>query len=333
MIEYFSTDPTTRSLTKLDAEQPGCWIALFEPTDGELDAMAARFHIDPDDIRAPLDLEEVSRIETDDDYTMFIVDTPMHSTAGGEKRYTPIPIGIFETPDHVLTVCSVYRVPIISLLKTKTRGRRDAARTAARAKGGLQTAAGLHDTGDIRGFTGDLLLASSEAYFNSLRALNRRRVSLSNTTEKPSRKDLEELYSLDASLVYIKTSLATNDTVFERYRRYVLASHDPEAIELFDDVIIENRQALETTRIYSEILDSTIEHFGLMMDYDLNRTMQLVATLTLVLCIPTVVGGLFGMNLGGIPLTDSPYGFAVVTGITAIALLVTLAVLKHLKWF
>ncbi len=313
MIEYFLTDETTHSLVKIEAEQPGCWIALFEPTDDELARTAQRFSIDIDDMRAPLDLEEISRIEHNPDYVMFIVDTPLHDTSTGEKRYTTIPIGIFETDNHVISVCSKYRVPIIALLKSRSRT--------------------LHSTTNIKGFTSDILLASSEAYFTSLRALNKRRMNLSSATEKPSRKDLEELYSLDASLVYIKTSLATNDTVFERYRRYVLASHDQEIIELFDDVIIEHRQALETTKLYSEILDSTIDHFGLMMDYDLNHTMQLVATLTLVLCVPTVIGGVFGMNLEGIPLADSPYGFAIVTGITAIVLVALLFILKRLRWF
>ena len=70
-----------------------------------------------------------------------------------------------------------------------------------------------------------------------------------------------------------------------------------------------------------------------MMDYDLNHTMQLVATITLVLCVPTVIGGVFGMNLEGIPLADSPYGFAIVTGVTAGVLVIMLAILKRLKWF
>ena len=313
MIEYFCTDEQTRSLVKLDEEKPGCWIALFEPTPEELSQITQRFGIEEDDVCAPLDLEEVSRIERNDVYTMFIVDTPVHDKTSGEKRYTTIPIGIFETADHVISVCSVYRVPLISILKSRQRN--------------------LHPTDNIKGFTSDILLASSEAYFASLRALNRRRMNLSQSTEKATRKELEELYALDASFVYIKTSLTTNDTVFERYRRYVLTLHNPEIIDLFDDVMIENRQALETTKIYSEILDSTINHFGLMMDYDLNHTMQLVASLTLVLCVPTVIGGVFGMNLEGIPLSDSPYGFAIVTGITAILLVAILVVLKRLKWF
>lgn len=312
MIEYFRTDERTRSLVKLDEEEAGCWIALFEPTDGELAAIAHRFAIEEEDLRAPLDLEEVSRVETNDNYTMFIVDTPVRSHAKAPYGYETIPFAVFETPHHVVSVCSRYHVPIVSVLK----GQR-----------------GLYDTFQIKEFTSDLLMASSTAYFRALQALNRRRMQVAQVSAKPSRKDLEELYALDESFVYFTTSLATNDSAFERYRRYVLLGCSKEVRELFEDVALENRQALETTRIYSDILDSAIDHFGLMMDYDLNRTMQLVATLTLVLCVPTVIGGLFGMNLGGIPLSESPYGFVIVTGITAVILLLLLLLLKRLKWF
>lgn len=313
MIEYFIMDKASNSLIRVPTEQPGCWIALFEPTPEELEEISQRFHIDEDDIAAPLDLEEISRIERNEDYVMFIVDTPLHDKSSGEKRYKTIPIGIFQTKEHVISVCSVYRVPLIRILKSRFED--------------------LHDTSNTQQFVSDILIASSQAYFNSLQALDKRRRTLTAAIERPTRKELEELYALNDSYVYIQTSLATNNTVIERYRRYVAASGDLDLIELFDDVIVEHQQALETTKIYSGILDSAIDHFGLIMDYDLNHTMQLVATLTLVLCIPTIIGGLFGMNLEGIPLADSPYGFAIVTGMAAVILAVLLLILKKLKWF
>lgn len=96
MIEYFVLEEKSNSLIRVPNEQPGCWIALFEPTQEELDETAQRFHIDEDDIAAPLDLEEISRIERNEDYVMFIVDTPLHDKSTGEKRYKTIPIGIFK---------------------------------------------------------------------------------------------------------------------------------------------------------------------------------------------------------------------------------------------
>ena len=119
MIEYFILEEKSNSLIRVPTEQPGCWIALFEPTLEELQETAQRFHIDEDDIAAPLDLEEISRIERNEDYVMFIVDTPLHDKSSGEKRYKTIPIGIFQTRDHVISVCSVYRVPLVRILKTR----------------------------------------------------------------------------------------------------------------------------------------------------------------------------------------------------------------------
>lgn len=310
MIEYFRTDGQ-RALRKIDKEEPGCWVAVFEPTPEELGWLIDEFGLEEEDARAALDLEEVSRIESEHGYTMFILDTPVRDRSSNERSYKTIPIALFETPRNVVTICSVYKIPIIDQLKASKD---------------------LSPTEDVHAFAADILMASSSAYFMALRIINRRRAELMATAKRPSRKELEDLYILDSSLVYFKTSLVTNDAIFEKHlRRYPFASDDDRS--RFDDVVIENRQALETTRIYSEILDSTINHFSLLMDHDLNRTMQVVATVSLVLCIPTAVAGFFGMNLLGIPLAEHPWGFGVVAGVTMLVSLGLLIVLKRLRWF
>lgn len=310
MIEYFRTSDQ-KTLQKIDAETPGCWIAAFQPTSEELALLCERFGFEEEDACAALDLEEVSRIEQNHDYVMFILDTPVRDRSSNERSYKTIPIALFETPDNVVMICSVDRIPLIDQLKAMK---------------------GLPSTAEVDAFASAVLTASSAAYFMALRVINRRRIELMALAKRPSRKDLEDLYILDSSLVYLKTSLVTNDAIFEKHlRRFAFPS--AEARERFDDVMIENRQALETTRIHSEILDSTIDHFSLLMDHDLNRTMQVVATVTLVLCVPTAVAGFFGMNLLGIPLADYPWGFAVVAACTTLASLVLLLILKKLRWF
>ena len=310
MIEYFRTDER-QALQKIDREAPGCWIAVFEPTAADLAWLNERFGIEEEDARAALDLEEVSRIERNGDYTMFIVDTPVRDRSSNERSYKTIPVALFETPGNVVTVCTVYKLPLIEQ---------------------LMAFKGIASTTDVRAFADDVMMASSAAYFAALRLINRRRTDLMAAVKRPSRKELEDLYNLDSSLVYFKTSLATNDAIFEKYlRRFPFSAKEDR--DRFDDVMIENRQALETTRIYSEILDSTIEHFSLLMNHDLNRTMQVVATVTLVLCVPTAVAGFFGMNLLGIPLSEFPWGFGIVTGCTALVSVVLLLVLKKLRWF
>ena len=310
MIEYFRTDEQ-RALRKIEREEPGCWVAAFEPTPDELAWLSAEFGFAEEDARAALDLEEVSRIEGSHGYTMFILDTPVRDRSSNERSYKTIPIALFETPRNVVSICSVYKIPLIDQLKSSKT---------------------LASTTDVHAFAADVLRASSTAYFTALRAINRRRLDLMTTVKRPSRQELEDLYNLDSSLVYFKTSLVTNDAVFEKHLRRAPFPTEGDR-ERFDDVVIENRQALETTRIYSEILDSTIEHFGLLMEHDLNRTMQVVATVTLVLCVPTAVAGFFGMNLLGIPLADYPWGFAVVAACTTLVSLALLLALKKLRWF
>ena len=310
MIEFFATNEQ-RTLQKLQQEEPGCWIAVFEPDVDELSWLTERFGLEEEDARAALDLEEVSRIERNNNYTMFIMDTPVRDRTSNERSYKTIPFALFETPENVITVCTVYKLPLIEQ---------------------LMALKGVASTADVRAFADAVMTASSAAYFAALRVINRRRIDLMAVVKHPSRKELEDLYNLDSSLVYFKTSLATNDAIFEKYlRRFSLLEKKDR--DRFDDVMIENRQALETTRIYSEILDSTIEHFSLLMNHDLNRTMQVVATVTLVLCVPTAVAGFFGMNLLGIPLSEFPWGFGVVTGGTALVSVVLLLVLKKLRWF
>ncbi len=310
MIEYFCTDEH-QALKKLDEEVSGCWIALFEPTSEELSWLENKFGFESEDACAALDLEEVSRIEYNHGYTLFILDTPVRDRSSNERSYITIPIALFETPHNVVTVCSVYKIPLIDQLKISKD---------------------LPPTAEVSDFASEVLMASSAAYFMALRVINRRRAELVTMVKRPSRKELEDLYILDSSLVYLKTSLVTNDAIFEKHLRRFGFPTD-EARERFDDVAIENRQALETTRIHSEILDSTIEHFSLLMEHDLNRTMQVVATVTLVLCVPTAVAGFFGMNLLGIPLSDYPWGFGVVAACTALASLLLLLVLKKFRWF
>lgn len=310
MIEYFRTNEQ-HALEKIDEEAPGCWIAVFEPTTDEIAWIGERFTIEEEDARAALDLEEVSRIERNGDYTMFILDTPVRDRSSNERSYKTIPFTLFETPGNVVTVCTVYKIPLVQqLLSSKN----------------------LAATTDVRAFAADILTASSAAYFAALRLINRRRIDLMTAVEHPLRKELEDLYNLDSSLVYFKTSLATNDAIFDKHLRRFPFSEREER-DRFDDVMIENRQALETTRIYSEILDSTIEHFGLLMNHDLNRTMQVVATVSLVLCVPTAVAGFFGMNVLGIPLSEIPWGFGIVTCCTVFASVALLLVLKKLRWF
>lgn len=310
MIEYYITRENGR-LEKAESACPGCWVAAFAPTEDEIAWIAREYGIEPEDARAALDPDEVSRIALEPGYSMVIVDTPVADRSAHDAGYCTIPIAVFEARGQVITVCREADIPLVrQLLKTRV----------------------LPSTHETDLFSIEVLMASSAAYLSALRVINRAREAITKEKRRLSRKQLEELYVLDESLVYFKTSLTTIDAVLNRNLRY-RRGLDAEATDHFENAVIENRQALETTRIFAEMLDSDIDHFGLLMEHDLNRTMQVVAVVTLVMSVPTVIAGLFGMNLPGIPLGENPFGFVFITAGTLLLTTLILGILKKSRWF
>ncbi len=310
VIEYFGTNGTG-TLVRLEHERVGCLVMASAPTSDELAFLAQRYGLRREDLQSALDPDEVSRIDAEADYLMVMLDTPIHDSAGGQFSYKTIPFATFITEDNVVTVCAEKDAPFVSLL--------------ARART-------LPHTSETNSFAARVLIASSTAYLVALRVINQERKKLMSQQGHPSRKQLNELYLLDASLVYFKTSLTTNDNVLERQLR-LTRNVDQDLRDVVEDVVIENRQALENARIFSEMLDSAIDHFALLMDHELNRTMQVMAVVTLVMSVPTVVAGFFGMNVPGIPLDQSPVGFGVVVAVTMAASAALLALLRRAHWF
>ena len=85
---------------------------------------------------------------------------------------------------------------------------------------------------------------------------------------------------------------------------------------MLEDVIIENKQAIEMASIYSGILSNTMDAFASLISNNLNIVMKLLTSITILMAIPTIFSGLFGMNLTNLPFENSPYGFWIVVGIS-----------------
>ena len=144
-------------------------------------------------------------------------------------------------------------------------------------------------------------------------------------SEAEARALIDELLELEKSLVYFTTSLRSNEVVLEKLLRTEKVKKYPEDTDLLEDVIIENKQAIEMANIYSGILSGTMDAFASVISNNLNIVMKFLATVTIVLSIPTMVASFYGMNVNshGMPFADSPYGFGIVL---VLALLLSLIV-------
>ena len=296
MIRIFKTEDG--ALHEKEEMQPGCWIALTNPTASEIIDIADTYQIDPDHLRAPLDEEERSRIEVEDEYTLILVDIPSIEERNGKDWFVTIPLAIITTKDVLITVCLEETPVLTSFMDGRVRD--------------------FHTFMKTR-FILQILYKNATQFLQYLRIIDKKSEVIERKLHQSQKnEELIELLELEKSLVYFTTSLRSNEVVLEKLLRIEKIKKYPEDTDLLEDVIVENKQAIEMANIYSGILSGTMDAFASVISNNLNIVMKFLATVTIVLSIPTMIASFYGMNVNshGMPFADSPYGFAIVLGLT-----------------
>ena len=303
MIRIFKTEDGI--MHEKEELMPGSWIAMTNPTASEIMDIADMYQIDPDHIKAPLDEEERSRIEVEDEYTLILVDIPSIEERSGKDWFVTIPMGIITTNDVLITVCLEETPVLTSFMDGRVRD--------------------FHTFMKTR-FILQILYKNATQYLQYLRIIDKKSEVIERKLHQSQKNsELIELLELEKSLVYFTTSLRSNEVVLEKLLKTEKVKKYPEDTDLLEDVIIENKQAIEMANIYSGILSGTMDAFASVISNNLNIVMKFLATVTIVMSIPTMVASFYGMNVSsrGMPFADSPYGFVIVLGF---ALLLSLIV-------
>ena len=297
MIRYAITE--NKFLTYLDAPVKGCWISLISPTEEEILQTAEQCHVDADALRAALDPEERSRVETDESYTMILVNIPTIVTSNQKELYDTIPLAVILSEDKIITVCSQHSPILRQFEENKVRD----FNTAMRSRFLLQ-----------------ILFRVDSLYLQYLRSIDRRSEQVEAKLQRTTKnRELIEVYRLEKSLLYFTTSLRSNESVLEKMLRIDSVKKYPEDAELLDDVIVENKQAIEMANIYSGILRGTMDVFASVISNNLNIVMKVLSIITIVMAIPTIIFSAYGMNMNpaGMPFATSPAGFGIILGLAA----------------
>ena len=291
---------------------PGAWIHLCDPSEKEVGRVCAQLHIDPDLVRAPLDEEERSRIEQEDDgQTLIIVDTPTVQTEGHSFVYSTIPFGIILTQDNVVTVCL---------------------RENALARAFMEGLVKGCSTKKFKRLALQMLYRNASLFLFYLRQVDKASTRVENELHiSMKNKELIQMLGLEKSLVYFSTSLKGNEIVLEKLLRMDFVKDYPDDTELLEDVIIENKQAIEMSNIYRDILSGTMDAFASVISNNLNIVMKVLAAVTIILTIPSIIFGLWGSNVP-VPFESSPYGFFAIIGIAALCTAVAVVVMVRKKW-
>ena len=308
MMTVYKTD--NRVLHEVEEMDPGVWIMMTNPTMEESQEVAEKYDIDMVDVRAALDEEESSRIELEDGYTLILVDIPAMEIRHESKNYTTIPLGILLTQECIITVCTEETLILQHFIERRVRE---------------------FSTKKKMRFVYQILFRTSAMYQSTLRIIDKKRTDIEeNIGGNTEDEDLVNLHELESTLVYFATSLRANGVVLERLSRYKRLEQYPEDTELLDDVIIENKQAIEMTMIYRDIINGTRELVSSVINNRLNNVMKYLTSITLVMAIPTIISGLYGMNVSGkwMPLSDTPYGFGIICIGTLVICILILLILR-----
>ena len=289
-----STDAGLDEL-EIDRLEKGCWIDVVAPSEEELQEIAAATKIQMDFLTAPLDEEEKSRIEIEDDQILILVDIPFLRS---NKDYDTLPLGIIITENCITTVCLEPNAVTAEFGAHNTK---------------------MWSTFKKTRFLFQILFKSATLYLKYIRIIIRRTDELEkHLRQSMQNSELFNLLDLQKSLTYFSTSLRSNYIVMEKLLRLRSATQSRHLIKLYEededlleDVIIEYKQAVEMVEMYSHILNSMMEVFASIISNNLNLVMKFLATMTIVLAIPTLVSSMWGMNVP-VPFANNSWGFAIV---------------------
>ena len=290
MVRYF--EKRNEQLIELPERQTGCWINVSPPFNMvEIERLAEERCIPIDFLTDALDVDERARFDYDDDVRLIILNTPVISERGREgASYVTVPIGIILMPENVLTISSYDNIVLQAFSENKVRN---------------------FNPSDPCLFVLQLFERNVHAYLRFLKDINVKRNEIEQEIFETSRnEELRKLLSLEKSLVYFATALSTNALLMAKIQRmdFLGIKQDEEKSDLLEDLIIDNNQALEMANIYSNILGTTMEALASMISNTLNKVMQRLTIVTVILMFPTLLASFYGMNVD-LPFAQHPYAF------------------------
>lgn len=298
----------------LDRFEEGSWINLSCPTPEELARVEQETGVLPDFLRAALDEEERSRIEWDDNtgQTLILVDIPRVEKEGASIVYTTLPFALIHTAQYLITVSLAEASLVRGFLNGMVRGFYTYKKTR---------------------FIYQLLYHNASRYLHYLRQIDKASNRIHAEMQRSYRnKELLQLMALEKSLVYFSTSLTANEMVLEKLIKVNYIPKYPDDQDLLEDVIIENKQAMEMCSIYRDILSSMMDAYASVISNNLNIVMKFLAAVTIIIELPTLITSAWGMNVP-LPWSEHPAGFAIVSAIAVAVALVAGFLMWRRKMF
>jgi len=296
MIEILRTDNQgVLEELSISEAQSGSWFNMIAPTDEEIQKVSLVLDLDESFLRNSLDTDERSRLEFEDGHLLIIMNIPLMEDEG---NFDTLPLGMIFTPTSFITVCSKSNRIIQSFNKDTAK---------------------FFDTQEKTRFMLSILFRTTKFYLRYLDYINKQTDKTEESLRKTMKnKALFQLFEVQKSLVYFTTALKDNYMVLQKIMRLTKAAtgvpnlkFTEDDIDLLEDVIIENKQAIEMVDMHRNVLENMMAAFASIISNNLNMVMKFLTSFTIILAIPTMFASFWGMNVH-VPWEGEIVGFGIV---------------------
>jgi magnesium transporter len=282
------------------------------PTPGEIEALVARFTIPPNFLTDPLDVDERARVEREEGNTLILLRTPYREADEADIPFTTLPVGIILTQGLIITV-SLMEADVIHEIRT---GRVRNLSTENRTR-----------------FVLTLFVRTSLLFLRYLKDINRMTGNIEKDLHKALKNiQLIRLLNMEKSLVFFITSLRSNALMLEKFNTSGCMRMDEDDRDIFEEVVIENKQAIEMANIYTSILSGTMDAYASIISNNLNVVIKLLTTVTIILMIPTLVASIYGMNVE-LPFQHDPFAFLIIVAISTLLSAIGIGIFWRKQFF
>lgn len=299
-----------QGLEQIESMANGAWVKVVDPTPEEIEKLVD-WGIDVDYINYSLDFDEMPRMERDDDYTFILIRIP-HRQPDSDIPYITIPLGIMIKSNFIVTICRYDK----DMFKVLANGKYRLLKTAKRYR-----------------FTLYIFLETATRYLTHLREINRSTEAIEDKLQKSTRnREVLDLLKYQKSLTYFATALRSNEVMMERVQRTQIFNYYEEDQDLLEDVLTENQQAIQMTNIATELLAAMMDAFASIISNNLNAVMKILAAITIMISLPTIVASFYGMNVD-LPFQTHPQAFWLTLGISVVLIGLAAMIFYRRDWF
>ena len=309
MISIYRSTPN--GVIVLDQPVEGCWIHLTSPDAEEITGLELGYGIPREFLTYPLDIDEMARTEREEGAALVILRVPRHEGPGSDIPFTTAPLGIILTEKVVVTVSNQESEVLRGMSNGKLRG----ISTAKRNR-----------------FLLHLFLLTAQQYLVDLRAINKAVDALEDKLQASLRnREVLDLLKYQKSLTYFTTALKANQLMMDRLQKGKMFKMFPDDEDLLEDALTEIGQAIEMTNISSGILSLMMDAFASIISNNLNAVMKFLASVTIILALPTLVASIYGMNVS-LPMSGHPFAFWMVLGFAVVVSILVVLIFWRRDW-